>query len=589
MHLGYSTSKYRGNLYKTYYIARSVRKNNTVRKDILWTLGKLTDDEAMKIKMICETMTDSNEVLTMLSDIVVKETKPYGELFIANLLWDEWKFSKIFSRFGTNSLLTTEIVTQILTINRCTSPCSHYAIPDWIKRTAISEITGHNLEKVDENKIYYELDKIASNQDYFEDHLFNMTFHKNKDSYRNINYDLSTSYFYGMKCDLSNYGVSKDGKSDHKQVMLGVMVNDLGYPFKWDVYPGNTSEIETLEGNINACCKRFKLKNVNIVFDRGIASDDNLQYIDKNGLKYITALDKDQIPNVPGINLDIFEGTTGENYEHILTKHGFKKYAADLWYYELGHVDTQRYILGFNPILKVGEQECRNEKMAVFEKFLVGKNEELRQAKRKRKQNPTRDCIISELKRLKIKKYYHEPVLEPINIMVQTKKGLTRKVSSFKVHIDKKYDIAQRSNRLDGLCVFVTNHIENKENEYNFSPEDVIRAYREKTKIEDAFKHIKSFVKIRPFFVHTESHVRAVYTICMLSYFLNKDLAERRKRIENSDFLNSKQLYEPFEKYYFSTIIDKRNAKMKREPMKFTAEDSSYIAKMGFKRTMAQM
>ena len=79
---------------------------------------------------------------------------------------------------------------------------------------------------------------------------------------------------------------------------------------------------------------------------------------------------------------------------------------------------------------------------------------------------------------------------------------------------------------------------------------------REKTQVEDAFKNIKSFVKIRPFFVNTDEHVKAVYTICVLSYFINRYLSEKRKASEEKDYLNSKQLYAPFKNCKLVTLLE---------------------------------
>jgi len=47
------------------------------------------------------------------------------------------------------------------------------------------------------------------------------------------------------------------------------------------------------------------------------------------------------------------------------------------------------------------------------------------------------------------------------------------------------------------------------------------KAYCDKTKNKDVFKNVKSFLKLRPFFVNTNAHVKAVYTICILAYFIN--------------------------------------------------------------------
>ena len=74
----------------------------------------------------------------------------------------------------------------------------------------------------------------------------------------------------------------------------------------------------------------------------------------------------------------------------------------------------------------------------------------------------------------------------------------------------------------------------------------IIRAYRDKTKIEDVFKNVKSYLKVRPIFVNTEKHVKAVYTICVLAYFRNRFLANQRKTGGEKDYLNSKSLYALF-------------------------------------------
>ena len=121
--------------------------------------------------------------------------------------------------------------------------------------------------------------------------------------------------------------------------------------------------------------------------------------------------------------------------------------------------------------------------------------------------------------------------------------------------------------KLDGVCVFISDHTENTDHSFSFSPEKIIPAYREKTKIGDAFKQINSFLKIRPFFVKTDAHVRAVYNISVPAYFIDKDLAERREKIENIDDLNSKNLFKPFRDYHYTTIKDKTSGKSMSRPM----------------------
>ena len=586
MHLSYKTSRYKSTIYKSYSIAESHREGRKVKKRIIWPIGKLTDSQANKIRLICKIVSDPTKIITTIEDIVTEESKPFLDLAIANALWEEWRFSRAFGNHTTGSELSTAIVAKILTINRCTSPRSHFSIPRWAEKTALSEIIGQSLENLNDDKIYYELDKIALNQENLENHLFRITYTKDKTSYEFVNYDLSSSYFVGMKCKLSDYGRGKDNKPHNKQVLLGILVNDKGYPFKWDVYPGNTAEVDTLVGNVDACKERFGLRNITLVFDRGIVSGDNLDYITDKKLNYISALDKDQIPNIEGIDLSVFSDLTLDNFKEHLSNQQFNRYDDFLYFRDLGLINDRRYVLGFNPVLFKEERQCRNERITYFENFLLQKNKDLKEAKRSRKAETTKQSIVDELRRLKIKKYFHDPVLKEIGIKRTGKNGKMITVRSFQVTIQKKVDNITRSENLDGVCVFASNHTKSVNDAFLFSAEKIIKAYRDKTKIEDAFKHIKSFLRIRPFYVNTNEHVKAVYSICVLAYFLNNDFAKRRKKIEGVDYLNSKNLYEPFRSCHYVTLKDKSSNTRKSEPVELTCEQKNLLEKLNIKIEM---
>ena len=119
--------------------------------------------------------------------------------------------------------------------------------------------------------------------------------------------------------------------------------------------------------------------------------------------------------------------------------------------------------------------------------------------------------------------------------------------------------------------------MEKEQDRYLVSAKRIIEAYREKTQVEDAFKHIKSFVKIRPFFVNTDEHVKAVYTICVLSYFINRYLSEKRRESEGKDYLNSKQLYAPFESCKLVTLLETLAGITKKDIIPFTEEQKTII------------
>lgn len=577
MHLSYKTRKYKQKVYKSFFLAESYREGNHVKKRTICSLGPLTETQQEQIKLICRSLSHPSDILTTLDDIVVQESQPYLALAVADALWKHWRLSQAFGPNITDSLLSTPLVARVLTLNRCVAPCAHYSIPDWVQHNAVSAVIGESLDSLNDDKIYYELAKIDQSQESLEQHLFHLSSRNDPASYQWVSYDLSSSYFTGTTCPLAEYGKSKDHKPHHKQVLLGLLVNKTGYPFKWHVYPGNTSELDTLIANVNACQTRFHLTDVTVVFDRGIVSDDNLTAIREAGLKYLSALDKDQIATIPGIDLSVFRDMSREHVNEHLLRHGFVKYDDVLYTKDLGVIGSHRYILGFNPLLWDEERRIRQEKFACFNAFVTQKNRELSQAKRSRKPDPTQRTIQDTLRTLKIRQYFQQPILNAISVPRSTKNSSVRSVSSFHITVPLNSVNVAKSELVDGLCVFISNHTETSNAQFLVSVDTLIRTYREKSVIEDVFKHLKSFLHLRPFYVHRDEHVRAVYSICVLAYVLNKDLAERRKALEGVDYLNSKNLYAPFRNGHYVTLKDLRSGKQKKQTVELTPTQERFL------------
>ncbi len=581
MHLSYSSSNYKGQKYKSYSVAESYREGNAVRKRIIWPIGKLTDQQAEQIKLILTVVQGGDEVITRMQDLVVQNTKAYLDIAMVNAIWDQWQLDKAFNFEVTAGSLPTHTVAKILTINRCTDPCAHYSVPVWANRTALGEVLGIDLSGLNDDKLYYELDKIDQNQISIENHLFRQTYSRASRSFDFVNYDLTTTYFVGYRCPLSAFGKGKIECHGRRQVLLGVLINDDGYPFKWDVFPGNTAEVKTLQRNLNACKTRFRLgqKNVTLVFDRGIISEDNAALIEGADMKYISALDRNQIPGC-GVSLEPFKGLKVDNTTAPLPD-GFKPFDEQLCFQDAGVIGHWRYILGFNPILFAEDRQNRQEKMTYFQAYLRQANQDLKQAQRDREAEATKSRIINELKRLRIHKYFDPPLLEPLTVQRRLKNGTAKTVNSFQVQIKPRKEILQADALLDGVCVFITNHIEKQGRGFKVKPETIIQAYRNKTKIEDVFKNVKSFLKLRPFFVNTTAHVRAVYTICILAYFINRTLANQRKAIEEKDFLNSRELYAPFRDIDLVTFEDGRTGRFVKKAVNIPPHTQRLLEKIG--------
>jgi len=582
MHLSYSKSQHKGQIYKSYSIAESYRDGEKVKKRVICPIGKLSDHQAEQIRLILKTV-QGDQSITQLDDIVVEQTQSYLDIAVVADLWNQWQLDRAFNYDVTDSPLPTHSVAKILTINRCVNPCSHYSLPQWAKMVALGEILNTDLSGLNDDKIYYELDKIEKNRISIENYLFKQTFARNPDSFNFVNYDLTTTYFVGYRCSLSAFGKGKAECHGRRQILLGVLINDEGYPFKWDVFPGNTAEVNTLKHNINACKTRFGLSstNVTLVFDRGILSGDNAALIEDAQMKYISALDRSQIPSC-GINLKPFgELKTDTTLDTVNIPPGFKKYDDQLYFDDAGVIGNNRYVVGFNPGLFKEDRKNRAEKIACFKAFLKAENQDLKNAHRDRELEATKNRIVKELKRLKIKKYFEPPALESITVGIKLKDGTIKSVKSFTVRVKAKTDTIKADKLLDGVCVFVTNHREKHARGFKMSPDKIIKAYRDKTKIEDVFKNVKSFLKLRPFFVNTTAHVKAVYTICILAYFLNRYLANLRKETGENDYLNSHELYAPFKDIDIATLADSNTGQSIRKAVQLPEGTMNLLKRIG--------
>jgi len=101
-------------------------------------------------------------------------------------------------------------------------------------------------------------------------------------------------------------------------------------------------------------------------------------------------------------------------------------------------------------------------------------------------------------------------------------------VSSYDLKYWIKAKDIDKAQLMDGIWMIVTNISDKVEpKEYRLGPKELISAYRGKNRIEEAFKEVKSFLKFQPTFVYTDEHVRAHYTICVLSYLLDMTITNK--------------------------------------------------------------
>ncbi|TCV13646.1 DDE family transposase [Sphingobacterium alimentarium] len=87
--------------------------------------------------------------------------------------------------------------------------------------------------------------------------------------------------------DLRKRGFSKDGKHQHPQIVLGLLVSENGYPLDYDIFEGNKYEGETLLPIIEHFTSKYSFENLVVVADSGLLSKSNIQKLKDGGYQYI--------------------------------------------------------------------------------------------------------------------------------------------------------------------------------------------------------------------------------------------------------------------------------------------------------------
>ena len=144
--------------------------------------------------------------------------------------------------------------------------------------------------KYPKNKIYKELENIVTLKplaeqiacDYAKDKLtFDATL---------VFYDVTTLYFEAFTDDeLRKDGFSKDNKSHQPQVVIGLVVDRLGFPLSYSVFPGNKFEGHTFIPTVLEFKHAHQIKELTVVADAAMVSEENMTELSKQGLKYIVA------------------------------------------------------------------------------------------------------------------------------------------------------------------------------------------------------------------------------------------------------------------------------------------------------------
>jgi transposase len=128
--------------------------------------------------------------------------------------------------------------------------------------------------------------------------------------------------------DLPKKGFSKDKRYDKNLIGVGLTTSNKNIPFQTITYPANVPDVSLFSGLFDSICKRVEeieipLKEMTIVFDRGMNSTDNIEHVlDK--MHVIGALPSSMCKDLYQIPLSDFEEEWENGKKNIVKAHRIK-------------------------------------------------------------------------------------------------------------------------------------------------------------------------------------------------------------------------------------------------------------------------
>jgi transposase len=109
-------------------------------------------------------------------------------------------------------------------------------------------------------------------------------------------YDVTTLYFeLQEEDDFRKPGMSKERRLE-PQIVIGLLVDQFGFPLGLHSFDGNTAETTTILPVIDAFKKQHGLQEITVVADAAMLSNKNLEELDKSGYTYIVGSRMHKIP-----------------------------------------------------------------------------------------------------------------------------------------------------------------------------------------------------------------------------------------------------------------------------------------------------
>lgn len=513
MYLRPTTVRKNGRVYGYWKLVESYRTERGPRQRTVAYLGQM--DEAGRLgieqaadpqpasrqqQLFAEPVTEPRYVEIDRTRVRVENCRQFGGPWLALELVRKLGLDEFLKRAlpPGREQVPWSLTALILMISRFCEPSSElYIAEHFYRHSVLADLLGVSPAQVDDNRLYRGLDELLPHKPALEVFLKERFGELFAIEYDLLLYDVTSTYFEGQALanPLAKRGYSRDHRSDCKQVCLGLVVTRCGLPLGYEVFAGNRHDSTTLEEIVETMEARYGKAQRIWVLDRGMVSEENIEFMKEGTRQYIVGTPKSQLKR--------FEQQLLDREWHAI-REGLEVKLCDC-----PGGGTETYILCRSRDRRQKEQAMH----ARFEKRIEEGLAKIAASCARQKQDV--GTISRRVGRLLGK---NSRAAGLFDVEVRAAENGAAQIEWKKVEKWRAWaELSEGSYAL-------------RSNVRDWTDEDLWRAYIQLTEAEAAFRIQKSDLSLRPVWHQKEERVLAHILVCFLAYVLWKFLGQLCRR-----------------------------------------------------------
>jgi len=236
------------------------------------------------------------KILKSISDIKPVSSKEFGQIQIFRTLWNKLGFEKVLRNYLEKTNLETDFVEAIfmMVCNKLIEPASERGADIW--KNEVHEPKWDNYQL---HHLYRAMDFLIAHKANVEVDLYNSVRDLFNIKVDVVMFDTTSLSYWGEgeeAPEFLKHGYAKNKRKDLKQIVIGLIMDQSGIPLGHEVWSGNCSDKPAFKEIIEKIKHKYSIGKVILVADRGMISEDNINFLEQNNYDYILGAKMRQLP-----------------------------------------------------------------------------------------------------------------------------------------------------------------------------------------------------------------------------------------------------------------------------------------------------